>query len=169
MRKNSIWLSVWFALLLLLVATVIWRVAPHGKPTPAELAEQALTASSADAQTLAASELAALGEPARPHLRRLMAESENENVRAIAMEGLGGLLDYPSMDALMAAMSDESLLIRTRSGAAVGRIIGLDRRFDANAPPEERQKVIELIRADWERLLKSEFFQSVMAKQAAEE
>jgi hypothetical protein len=169
MQKNAIWLSVWFVLLLVLVATVLWRFVPRGEASVAALADRALTDSSPEEQTKAAAELIARGEPARPYLRKLMAESQNDNVRAIAMDGLGGLLDYKSFDALLAEMEDESLLIRTRAGAAVGRIIGLDRRFDANASPEQRKQVIALIRSDWERLSKSEYYQSLIAKQAAEE
>lgn len=169
MQKNAIWLSVWFVLLLVLVGTVVWRFVPRGQTSPAALAERALTASSPDEQSTAAAELVARGEPARPHLRRLMAESQNENVRAIAMDGLGVLRDYKSMDALMDAMDDPSLLVRTRAGASVGRIIGLDRRFNAGGSPEERKKVIALIRDDWAKLLKTDFFQKLIADQAAQE
>ena len=38
MHKNAIWLSIWFALLLVLVATVLWRFVPRGETTPAALA-----------------------------------------------------------------------------------------------------------------------------------
>jgi hypothetical protein len=85
------------------------------------------------------------------------------------MDALGGLLDYKSMDALFAAMEDESLLIRTRAGAAVGRIIGFDRQFNANASAEDRKAQIAQIRSDWEVVLKSEHYQSLMAKQAQKE
>jgi HEAT repeat protein len=169
MQKNAIWLSVWFVLLLVLIGTVLWRFVPRGEATPATLAERALTASSPDEQMIAAAELCTRGEAARPYLRKLMAESQNDNVRAIAMDGLGVLRDYKSMEALMTAMDDPSVLVRTRAGAAVGRIVGLDRRFNAGASPEERQKVIALVRDDWARLLKSDFFQKLIAEQAAQE
>jgi HEAT repeat protein len=169
MQKNAIWLSIWFVLLLVLVGTVLWRFVPRGQATPAQLAERALTAATPAEQAAAAAELAGRGEAARLHLRKLMNESQNENVRALAMDGLGGLLDYKSADTLLDAMHDESLLIRTRAGAAMGRIIGFDRRFDATASPEEREKVIKQVRSDWEFLLKSDSYQQIMADQAAKE
>ncbi len=169
MQKNAVWLSLWFVLILVLLATVLWRFVPKRELSAADLANQALTASSPEEQVKAAAELAARGEPARPHLRKLMSASQNENVRAIAMDGLGSLTDYKSIDALFVAMDDESLLIRTRAGAAVGRIVGLDRRFDADAPPAQREKVIAMMRDDWEQLIKADFVKARIDQQAAQE
>ena len=117
-----------------------------------ELAQQALQADSRQKRERAAVQLASRGEESIVHLRQVLSTSESPQVRAACVEGLGRQWDYDSIEELFAALEDPSPLVRGRAGAALMRMLGRQRDFRADAPPEERQHFIRLLRGDWEEM-----------------
>ena len=128
--------------------------------SPEELVRVALESPDPAQQEKAAVELAELGRPALKHLQRLLAESQSNHVRAAVIQGLAFQRDYDSMPALLDAMADPSLVVRGRAGAAVQRLLGLKFGFDADGPPDEREKIIMAVRKQWESLRNSPGFKT---------
>jgi len=123
--------------------------------SPEQLAEQALQGSTVKEKTKAAVRLGDCGSEARDDLRRVYQESDLPEVRAACIQGLGAMEDYDSMDLLLEAMNDKSLLVRGRAGSVVNKMImGPDVRtpFRASDPEEDRKKAIESLRKYWEEL-----------------
>lgn len=122
------------------------------QPTPEELVELALNAPSSTERARAAVQLADYGEEAKPHLRRVLADSTQEDVQAACIEGLGKLWDYESMDLLIGLVEDGYPKIRGRAAVVVTRMIGRDRRYRAGAPLEERLVWVRHVKQDWETI-----------------
>lgn len=145
---------------LFLIVVVVYgiRLLPSGGPPPAEeLARLALEADSAEEREKAAIQLTdAEGLEALEHLRRVATESKDANVRAVCVLEIGDRRDYESMDLLLAALDDESALVRARAAKAVGRIIGREYHYAHNAPRSERQSTIDAIQACWQEMQTSQ-------------
>jgi hypothetical protein len=145
---------------LLLIVVVVYgiRLLPSGGPPAAkELARLALEADSPEEREKAAIQLTdAEGLEALEHLRRVATESKDANVRAVCIREIGDRCDYESMDLLLAALDDESPLVRARAAKAVAPIIGREYPYRFNAPKAERQPTIDAIRACWEQMKGSE-------------
>jgi hypothetical protein len=144
-------------LLAVLVVVYAWMYWPSssGTASPEELAEVALNSSDQQEQVTAAKELSDLGEPAIEQLRRVLAESDIPGVRAAVITGLANQRDYDSMPKLLDALEDPSLLVRSRAGATVRRMLPTDHGFGAADPPERRAEVVKRLRAEWERFRES--------------
>jgi len=76
----------------------------------------------------------------------LQDESEDPRLRAQAATGLGEIGALEAQALLLAAMGDESQIVRARANAAFVRLTGLNFGFKADAPPEERLAVLAKIR-----------------------
>jgi hypothetical protein len=133
---------------------------PKPGRSPEELVRVALESTDPVQQEKAAVELAELGRPALKHLQRLLAESQSNQVRAAVIQGVAFQRDYDSMPILLDAMADPSLVVRGRAGAAVQRLLGLEFSFDADGPPDEREKIITAVRRQWESLRDSPGFKT---------
>ena len=159
MRRNLIIIAC-----VLLVVTAVyfgrgWFFA--GRPlSPQELARTALQADSAAEREMAVARLSEFGEGATKHLKRVLAEGNSPAVRAIAIQGLARQWDYDSMDTVIDALDDDDPLVRGRAGRAVEKMLGMrfDLRYDA--PVEEREVKIKLVRAAWQEMKTSEVFEN---------
>ncbi len=119
-------------------------------PSPEVLAEQALGGSSPEAREKAAVQLATQVTDSRNLLRQVFHQSEAPPVRAACISGMAGNWDYHSMDDLLAALEDESPLVRGRAGAAVQQMLGIHFYFRAQDPPDKRAVAVKKMRAAWE-------------------
>ena len=154
--------KLWLALgLLLIVGVVQWWIRLERRPSPETLAEQALSAATADDRQLAAVELAAWGDVATEQLRHVFSESDSDTVRMICVEGLGAVWDYESMGAILDAVESESPDLSGKAARAVARLTGRDYRFRANGMPAERASLVKRMRSDWEEIRSSPHFEEL--------
>lgn len=79
---------------------------------------------------------------------------EKIEIRAAAAQALGQMRHLDAGDALIDALDDSSVLIRTRAGVAIRRIMQVSYRYDPRGPIAERRKAIQRIRNAWPRLYK---------------
>jgi HEAT repeat protein len=123
--------------------------------SPEKLAQQALSEPTVEEKTRAALRLGECGYEARDQLRQVLQQSDTPEVRAACIQGLGAIKDYDSVDLLMDALEDESLIVRGRAGSVLTKMIsgaGETWSFKASAPEGERKKAIEILRDHWEQL-----------------
>ena len=140
--------------LLLVVGAVYWKYYLSGEKvlSPEELAQQALTAVSAEEKEAAAVSLSQSGKPGIEHMRQVYQQSDVAEVRAACVKGLGVLRDYESMDVFFKSLEDESALVRGRAGVAMIRMLGRDYRFRANGSPADRAKAIAGMKKAWKEM-----------------
>ena len=82
-------------------------------------------------------------------LRTMLTAGATEQERALGAAGLGERGDKASMPLLLAAMEDDSLLVRARAGVAVKKILGTDFFFHPDDPPEKRAEALEKYKLLW--------------------
>ena len=125
-----------------------WRLLRGwGGPSPAALAERALSAESAAERQQAAVDLASAGQPAVEHLRRVLGASDDGDVRAACVQGLGDLRDYDSIDVLVEALGDGTSTVRARAAQALGhQLLRRDLRFPVDGPAAARAKAQAAVR-----------------------
>jgi len=144
---------------LFVIVAVVYgiRLLAGGGPPPEELARLALEAETVEQREQAASQLAGVdGAEVLEHLRRVATESQDAGVRAVCILEIGDRRDYESMDLLLAALDDESPLVRARAATAAGQIIGREYRYEFNAPAPQRKRTVDDIKACWEQMKGSE-------------
>ncbi len=139
---------------LLLVAIIYYgrRLMSGGRPSPETLTERALSAASETEKEEATIELSRLGPKASPHLRKLLAESDSPQVRAVCIQSLGSVYDYESMPAILEALDDESRLVRGRAEVAASKMLGRDYGLRRDLSEDERARIVTLMRTEWEAL-----------------
>ena len=76
----------------------------------------------------------------------LQDKSEDPRLRAQAATGLGQIGASEAQALLLAAMDDDSRIVRARANAALVRLTGRSFGFKADAPREERRIVLDNIR-----------------------
>ncbi|MCE9551974.1 MAG: HEAT repeat domain-containing protein [Planctomycetes bacterium] len=86
-------------------------------------------------------------------LRRVLKTSQDSQVRAAIIEGLGKARDPDSVPQFLDAMADDSPEMRKLAGTALERTCGFPRLFKPDAPLAERQEVIARYRKLWDSLL----------------
>ncbi|MCA9270490.1 MAG: HEAT repeat domain-containing protein [Planctomycetales bacterium] len=150
--KKLLWPSLAGAIVLALIVFGYQYLGQSGPRSPEALEQDALHASSVDDRELAAAELSDWGEAAQDHMRRVLAQADSPSVRSLMIQGLGNVYDYESMDVFLAALDDESELVRGRAAAAVRKMLGRALAFDPSAEPAEREKAAELMRKEWKGL-----------------
>jgi HEAT repeat protein len=79
----------------------------------------------------------------------LAGKAENPEVRAAAAEQLGAMRWVPAGPALIDAMSEDSIVLRATAGVALRKIMGVHYGYRADAPPQDRQKALDLLRTQW--------------------
>jgi len=72
-----------------------------------------------------------------------------ERVRGEAIDWLGSMRYMDSGEAVLNALEDESLLVRTRASRAIRSIIGFDLGYRATDPPARRQQAVRKLRELW--------------------
>jgi hypothetical protein len=147
-----------------------WRFLFAERPTtPAGLAQAALHAGSAEERELAAVELTQLGKPAREYIVQVLAESKQPEVRAACIRGLADQWAYRQMGMLLDALEDESSLVRAQAGDAVQLLLKVEYRFNANAPPEQRQEMVKKFRERWKEFPNSKVRMAYIRQQEGED
>ncbi len=92
-----------------------------------------------------------LATPSIDELRGIVSDATRppeERVQAIVHLANGN--DWDSVEVLIAALSDESPLIRGRSAAGIRHVLGTDFYFRAYDDPTQRATAIEGIRRYWQ-------------------
>jgi len=154
-------LAIFGGLVVFTVGIILFGYYVRGddRPTPQELANAALAKTTPTDQATAAVRLGTYGEPAaKVELRRVLRETALPDVRAACIEGLGKLWDYESMDLLLDAVEFGSPKVRGRAAVVITRMTGCDRRYRAEAPAAERQRLVRFMREDWEEIRNSPYF-----------
>jgi len=116
---------------------------------PADLAATALE--NTDQQGLpkrvaAVRDLSRHGYTAAPELRRVAQQATEPQVRAGAIQGLGEVRDWQSVDILIGELEHPDPLVRGRAGAALRKIMKVDFNFRAHDPADRRAAAIAHIR-----------------------
>lgn len=135
---------------------------------PEALAQEALSASSDDEKIKAAVALADWADPERDakkretaleQMREVLEKSDNPDVRAAVIQGLGWGRDYPSVPNLIKIFKDnkEPPTVRGRAGVAIDEILGVRFHYLANNPANEKEKARQKKAiADWEKEYKAQ-------------
>jgi hypothetical protein len=154
MRRDQILIVIFFCLLVITVAYygLSWILTPR-IASPEELAEQALTADTIQEKEMAATKLASLGNIAEKQIVEVFNKTNEPGVRAAMIEGLGTILSFDHMDAILAALNDDSEWMRGRAAFAVHEM--LDYNFPVEETPEVRAKALLYIRDCWNKLRNS--------------
>lgn len=129
------------------------------EPSIDSLVNTALNASSPSDQLAATRKLCQKGAPALEGLRRVTAESNNEDVVAACLSGVSLLMDYESMDQILNRLDDSSLVVRSAAAKAATKLLGRDHHFPVRGLPEEQQRVKNEIVKDWESYNGSKLFE----------
>jgi hypothetical protein len=82
----------------------------------------------------------------------VLQERDKPEVRAAMIQGLIQQWDLDSMPVFLAAMDDESQLVRMRAATAVRRILLDIAVYREDDPPEKRKAAIQVYRSTWEKL-----------------
>lgn len=155
MQRQNLLLCIAGVLLLVAVVFYGWRwLSSPSKPSAEKLAGVALSGAPEERQE-AALMLIALDDTALPLMRRVLQQSKAPEVRAAMIQGLIQQYDYGSMPAILDALDDESLLVRTRAAPAVLNLLCFGVSYAPNDPPEKRREVVKACRQRWETMLKS--------------
>jgi uncharacterized protein (UPF0147 family) len=146
-------------------------------PSPADLAQEALQAASAEDQELAAVKLAEVAndqqldrqvcDEAQQELRRVLGESRSPTVRAACIQGLASLWDYESMPAFLDALDDPSEVVRGPATVSIEWMMSVSLKnfgYDYRGPPATRTAAIERIRQYWEEKREGPIFTNWMKK-----
>jgi HEAT repeat protein len=141
-----------------------WLFPAAAKPTPDELAEIALTAPAAGEREAAAVALIPMGESAVVVMRRVLDQSDKPEVRSAMIQGLIQQWDLESMPVFLAAMNDESPLVRMRAAGAVRRVFLDVAIYREDDPPEARKAAIEVYRSRWESLRASPAYDKILKR-----
>jgi HEAT repeat protein len=125
--------------------------------TPADLARQAITATSPKDQAQAATRLAALAAQPRPDrsgaviasLEETLTNGRTAEVRAAAIVGLARTGDRSVLPLLVEAIEDDDPLVSGRAVAAVQHLLGV--RYELDEQPldrEDRRRLASMARSD---------------------
>lgn len=85
-------------------------------------------------------------------LVRAVSADRSPNVRAAAATALGVMYAYNEMPKLLKALDDPDRMVRRRAAAATRRITGIDFGYRADAPREQRRRIVARMRALWPRM-----------------
>jgi hypothetical protein len=154
-KRAKALLAMLGVVILLVVGVHCWYYLGHWRwpASPEKLAQQALNGATVDEKIRASLRLADCGYKAQEQLRQVFRESDIPEVRAACIRGMGAIYDYDSMDMLLEALEDKSLVVRGSAGVVVSKMVmGHDVRFtfSAAAPEEDRKKAIKSLHESWE-------------------
>ena len=155
MNREHIYYTIIGAGLLLVVAIVVWQVWPESTEPldpPAVLSQKLETAPPAQ-KVKAAQDFVRHGAAARTEVRAALEQHQRYEPEVVAplLQATMKNRDYRSMPTLIELLEHEDPLVRGRAGAAVQKILGADFGYRANAPDEERRRIIEVIKSDYQQ------------------
>jgi hypothetical protein len=137
------------------VYAIVFFSGPAGLRPPAELARIALHGADSREKEQAALDLERSKEPARVHLRTVLAETNDPDIRAIAIRGLQSLKDWYSMPKLLDALDDKSEQVRMMAYGAVSELLGETYRYKFDDLPEQRARSIKVMRRAYDVMNKN--------------
>ena len=133
--------------------TTLAMMGCSGGPSPDALAQKVLEAPTPEEQDRAAIALADLGVPALPQIRELAANPKTPlPVKLRMMDAVVGARDWDSMPTLLDAMESESIEIRGRAAGSVMRMLGATFQFPVDGSVQSRQRALQAIRAEYEKM-----------------
>ena len=133
--------------------TTLAMVGCSSGPSPEELARKVLEAQTPQEQERAAIALADVGVPALPQIRELAADPKTPlPVKLRMMDAVVGARDWDSMPMLLNAMESESVEIRGRATGSVMAMLGATFQFPVDGSVQSRQKAMQAIRAEYEKI-----------------
>ena len=155
MRRDHVYYAIIGAGLLTIVGLVIWQVRPEPEEPldPPEVLVQKLNSNaSKEEKVKAARDFIRHGEAARREVRVAVNQHQQYDREVVAplLQATAKNRDYRSMPTLLKLLEHKDPLVRGRAGAAVQKILGADFGFDARATPEERARVIKMIKEDYQ-------------------
>ena len=142
---------------LLLVVVLVWYawgwLSGPRPVTPQQLGDTAVSAPTPQQRAEAAVKLTPMDTPAAiEQMSRVLHESTDPQVKAAMIQGLAVDQDFDSMEAFLAALDDDSLLVRTRAHGAVKRLLQIDAGYRPEAPREQRLEKTKIYREEWEKM-----------------
>jgi len=147
-----------------------WRFLSRPRiESPDELAQAALGAGTAEERETAAVGLSQLGRPAREQLLRVLAESQQPEVKVACIRGLAEQGAYRNMAVLLSALEDDSPLVRAQAGAAVEMMFKREYGFHANDPPEQRREAVKRLRQRWREFQNSKIAMAYAREQEGDD
>jgi len=146
---------------LVLFGVALWLYLGGKPPSATALGTQALSGKTPKEREQAAVELTMLKDPAQaaPELRRVAKDSKDPKVKAIALRGLGAQNDSSSLMLFLDALNDPELEVRQAAYEFVSRYyagtLPGDQVYDPNASAADRAQVVQQLKADYEKSMKS--------------
>ncbi len=124
--------------------------------SPKELADVALSDASHQTRRTAALDLSRHPdkEETAVELRRVLRDSNDPGIQALAVSGVTRLDDWDSMPLLLDALESDSEELRGRAIVGVNKMLGLDYHFRASDSPENQTKRIAAMRQVYEEMNK---------------
>lgn len=119
---------------------------------PQVVVQRLKTAEKKAARVKAARDLIRHGERARVEIRSAVREHQHDDPEVLAplVQATMKTRDHRSMPTLIELLEHPDPLVRGRAGAAIQKILGADFGYRANDPPQQRAKIVELIKQDYQ-------------------
>lgn len=143
--------------LVAMIAT--WRLF-FSAPSPATLTEQALNAEDSATRQQAALGLIATDEP-QDFVQRVLVESNDPAVRAIAIQGVGESGDTAAVDGLIKELGSKSQATQASAAGALSKLLRYDVEYPVGASASERRLAATEIRDTWEKLKRYELVEEL--------
>jgi len=151
----AVWLKRTLAVVLCAAVAVgswRWWSTPPGRPTPAMLAEEALHAPTTTARQKAAAFLCDTRAVGIPEMRRVFAESQDNTVRGLCLQGLANAGDYDSIPLLLSSLTDPNPIVGRRAAQGLSLIWKRKIDFPTEGNTEQRLKAADALRETWKQL-----------------
>ena len=142
-------------LLLILAIGLLLLGAVYGlpylqKPNPDDLASVAISASDSSERVVAAQELSRMeGEQAQNAVRKVLSESDDEQVIAVCIQSAARSLDYECIDFIIEQLDSQSVNLRATAAKALIKLLGRNFHFPVRGKQADRDAVKQQIIEDW--------------------
>ena len=155
MKREHLYYAVIAGGLLLVTFVAVvnyWPTRAAPLDPPAIVAQRLNTSSAPEEKIRAAQDFIRHGEMARVEIRAALEQHASYEPEVVAplLQATGKTRDYRSMPTLLDLLEHPDPAVRGAAGAAVQKILGADFGFRANAPEDERAKLIKEMRHDFE-------------------
>jgi len=145
-------IAVGLAVLVVVVYGWKWVGSRLWGDSPESLLAEALGASDTLARQEAAGRLANHPDTSPALLVRLFQESQDENVRVVALRALGDSGAFDQVDTLISGLEDDSSVVRSAAVEGLSRLLRRKIRFPVDGTANERAVALTQVKAAWEKL-----------------
>ena len=154
MKREHVYYAIIGAGLLTILGIALWQLQPpQADPLdpPDVLVERLNSDASVDEKVEAARGFVRHGEAARREVRAALQQHEVYEPPVVAplLDATMKNRDYRSMPVVLELLEHPDPQVRGRAGAAARRIMGADFGYRANAPVQEREEIIAVMREDY--------------------